>query len=141
MVSAIRDGRFSLDELSDSMLNYGDLVNQTYEETLDPWDKMKVATNNLKLAGEDLAGSIFETLAPMMEMLSQKIEQVSNWYQSLDDDQKDLIVKIATCNCCNWTIITCVRSGSKRNFWNCRFCKIAYRIIHNRNTRCVYFCK
>lgn len=94
MVSAIRDGRFSLDELSDSMLNYGDLVNQTYEETLDPWDKMKVATNDLKLAGEDLAGSIFETLAPMMEMLSQKIEQVSNWYQSLDDDQKNLIVKI-----------------------------------------------
>lgn len=94
MVSAIRDGRFSLDELSDSMANYGGLVQSTYEATLDPWDQMKQAINNVKLAGTDLAGSIFEVLAPIMDSVSLKIQEISTWFQTLDADEKNQIVTI-----------------------------------------------
>lgn len=94
MVSAIRDGRFSLDELSDSMANYSGLVQQTYEETLDPWDQIKQAMNNVKLAGSDLAGSIFETLAPIMDQVTAKVQELTTWFQSLDDSTKNQIVTI-----------------------------------------------
>lgn len=94
MVSAIRDGRFSLDELSDSMTNYSGVVQQTYEETLDPWDKMKTAVNDVKLAGSDLAGELFDTLAPIIDEICKKIEEFTNWFKSLDQNTKEVIVKI-----------------------------------------------
>lgn len=94
MVSAIRDGRFSLDELSDSMTNYSGVVQQTYEETLNPWDKMKTAVNDVKLAGSDLAGELFDTLAPIIDEICKKIEEFTNWFKSLDQNTKEVIVKI-----------------------------------------------
>lgn len=94
MTDAIRSGRFSLDELKDSMKNYGQTVQQTYEETLDPWDKMKVATNDLKLAGADLAGEIFNELSPIIDSLCEKIDDATEQFSGLDDGQKKTIVTV-----------------------------------------------
>lgn len=95
MTAAIRDGRFSMDDLSDSIENYSDTVQTTYEETLDPWDQLTVATNNLKVAGADLANEIFEVVAPMLEDLCGVVEKATDWFGSLDDDEKQQIVTIA----------------------------------------------
>lgn len=94
MTDAIRSGRLSVDDLNDSLSNYSDVVNSTYESTLDPWDQMKQAMNNVKLAGADLAGSIFEVLAPIMDSVSEKVKQFSEWFRNLDDNQKNTIVTI-----------------------------------------------
>ena len=94
MTNAIRDGRFNLDQLKDSMANYGNVVQETYETTQDPWDKMKTAMNDLKLAGSDLAGELFETLAPIIDEICKKIEEFTNWFKNLDENTKEVIVKI-----------------------------------------------
>lgn len=94
MTDAIRSGRLSLDELSDSLSAYTGVVNDTYEATLDPWDKMKLATNNLKLAGSELAAEMFEVLAPMMETLVGGVKELTEWFSGLDEGQKKTIVTI-----------------------------------------------
>ncbi len=67
MATAIREGRLDLDDLSVSMEDYADTVEDTYNATLSPWDEMTVATNTLKEAGADLATDILEDLVPVFE--------------------------------------------------------------------------
>ena len=94
MTQAIREGRFSVDDLSASLGDYKDTVKNTYEATLDPWDQMKVAVNNLMIAGNELAGALFETLAPIIEEVVEKVKAFTEWFKSLNDNQKEAIVKI-----------------------------------------------
>ena len=62
MAQAIREGKLSLDDLGASLDDYGNVVQDTYEATLDPWDEAKTTLNNLKLAGSDLAGTALSAL-------------------------------------------------------------------------------
>ncbi|WP_461809830.1 phage tail tape measure protein [Faecalimonas sp.] len=94
MVDAIRSGRLSLENLSDTLSNYGQTVNDTWQTTQDPWDKMKTSTNQLKVAGSQLAGQLFEVLAPIINMLTEKVQAFSNWFGKLDEGQKQTIVTI-----------------------------------------------
>lgn len=94
MTQAIREGRLSLDDLSASLGDYSDTVKNTYNETLDPWDQMKVAINNLMLAGNDLAQELFKTLAPIIEEVVKKVKEFTEWFRNLSDEQKETIVKI-----------------------------------------------
>ena len=63
MTQAIREGRLSVDDLSGALSDYGDVVSDTFETTLDPWDDAAVAMNNLKLAGADLRKFHFNHIA------------------------------------------------------------------------------
>lgn len=94
MTQAIREGRLSLDDLSASLGDYSDTVKNTYNETLDPWDQMKVAINNLMIAGNDLAQELFKTLAPIIEEVVKKVKEFTEWFRNLSDEQKETIVKI-----------------------------------------------
>lgn len=94
MTNAIRSGRLSLDDLSDSLGNYAGAVNDTYQSTLDPWDDMKVATNDLKEAGTELAASIFEVLAPIIQSLVDIIKESTDKFSEMDEGQKETIVTI-----------------------------------------------
>ena len=94
MTKAIREGRFSVDQLSSSLEDYGGVVDRVYQDTLDPWDEMKVAVNNLKLAGKELAESLFKTLKPIIDKVVESVKSFTNWFNSLNDKQKETIVKI-----------------------------------------------
>lgn len=94
MVSAIRDGRINLDDLSDSMSNYGDVVSNTFASTQDPWDNAKVMMNNLKVALKELGGTLFEILNPLIEAATDKIKKFSKWFKGLNDTTKKAIVYI-----------------------------------------------
>ncbi len=89
MATAIREGRLDLDDLSVSMDDYADTVEDTYNATLSPWDEMTVATNNLKVAGADLVTGILEDLAPAFEdmvdfMTGTAIPAVGNLADNFD---------------------------------------------------------
>lgn len=94
MTKAIREGRLSVDQLSGSLEDYGGVVDQVYQDTLDPWDEMKIAINNLKLAGKELAESLFKTLKPIIDKVVESVKGFTNWFNSLNDKQKETIVKI-----------------------------------------------
>lgn len=93
MTQAIREGRFSLEELTDSLNDYGTTVEDTFNATLNPWDESKVALNNLKIAGSDLAGEFLTSLQPTISSMVEKVKEFSQWFKSLDGDTKNFIMK------------------------------------------------
>ena len=95
MASAIRDGRLSVDDLSASLSDYGDVVETTFNETKDPWDEATVAANNLKLAAADLGTSLLTTLQPMITSVVQKVKEFTEWFKNLNESQKQTIIKVA----------------------------------------------
>ncbi len=95
MTQAIREGRFSVDDLSASLNDYASTVEDTYNSTLDPWDQLTVATNNLKVSGAELAGTILEMLQPAIDAAVGKVKSFTAWFKNLDDSQKQMIVRIA----------------------------------------------
>lgn len=94
MTQAIREGRLSINELSASLEDYGTIVEDTFNETLDPWDDAKVATNNLKVAAADLGGTLLNSTKPIITSLVDKIKEFTKWFKNLSDSQKETIVKI-----------------------------------------------
>lgn len=91
MATAIREGRVNIDDLSDSLGNYSDVVNTTYDETLDGWDKMTVATNNLKAAGSDLTGAFYESMTPAIDGLTGVLNGALEAFESLPPEAQAVI--------------------------------------------------
>lgn len=96
MSKAIRDGRLDINDLAASLQSYGSVVSETFEETQDPWDEATIATNNLKLAGADLGSTLLETLTPKINSTVEAIKNFAQWFRSLSDEQKNIILIIAT---------------------------------------------
>lgn len=94
MTQAIREGRLSIDDLSGALSDYGNVVEDTFNATLDPPDQAKVALNNLKVAGADLGNTLMQTVAPVLERVVEKVKAFSQWFKNLNDTQKETIVKI-----------------------------------------------
>lgn len=95
MTQAIREGRFSLDDLTGSLNDYSNTVEDTYTATLDPWDQAKVMINNVQLAGSDLAGTVLSALQPAIDGTTEKIKGFTSWFTSLDSGTKEMIATIA----------------------------------------------
>ena len=94
MTQAIREGRLSVDELSDSLSNYETVVTDTFDATQDPPDQAKVAFNNLKLAGAELGESILTVLSPAIQKLSDWLKDVKDWYDKLSPSMKTTITTV-----------------------------------------------
>lgn len=95
MVDGLRSGRVSLQETGTSLKSYGDIVEKTFEETLDPWDDAKIAMNNLKAAGSTLAGEAMQELKPAINTVTEAIKGVTKWFRELDEPQKKAIAGFA----------------------------------------------
>lgn len=95
MTQAIREGRFSVEDLTSSLDDYKTTVEDTFNATLDPPDQAKIALNNLKIAGADLGNTMMSMVTPILETVVEKIKEFTSWFQSLSDEQKEMIVKIA----------------------------------------------
>lgn len=91
MAEGIRSGRISLEKATKSIEEYGDVVSTTYEATLDPWDKAKVAMNNLKTVGSELAGQALQTLVPAIEKVTQVVQKVSEWFRNLSPTAQKVV--------------------------------------------------
>lgn len=94
MTQAIREGRLNLNDLSGSLGDYATTVEDTYNATLDPWDQLTIATNNLKLSGAQLAASLLTELQPVVDGAVTKVKNFTTWFGNLNDAQKQQIIKI-----------------------------------------------
>lgn len=94
LADAIKGGRFSIEEFTEIVAKSGGQLDDTFMAMLDPADQMTVAMNNLKLAGADLGDAIQSVLAPMLNSLAKACQGLAKWFKGLDDDQKELIVKL-----------------------------------------------
>ena len=95
MTQAIREGKFSVEDLTGSLDDYKTTVTDTFNETLHPSDQAKVALNNLKVAGKELGETMMSAVTPILEKVVQKVKDFSAWFSTLSDSQKQMIIKIA----------------------------------------------
>ena len=95
MTQAIREGRVSVNDLSDSLGNYKNVVNDTFEATQDPPDEAKIAFNNLKLAGAELGASLLSVLTPAIKGLSDAAKSLNDWFKNLDPTTQKIISVVA----------------------------------------------
>lgn len=93
-ITAAQEGKISIDDLTTSLDDYGSVVDDTYQQTLDGTDAMKLAWQNMQLGLSELGSAIGETLAPIMEKITSGIQSVVEWFTSLDDSTRETIVTI-----------------------------------------------
>jgi len=92
--NAVAKGSLSFKDLTGSVQDYGNTVENTYEATISPWDKMTVATNNLKSAGSELVGEFFEVAAPVIEGVTGAVKEVKKWFDNLPEPAKKVVAGI-----------------------------------------------
>lgn len=94
IAKACAEGRLSFESLGLSMDDFAGNVDETFEATLDPIDGFTTAANNAKVGLADLGEQIQIAAAPLIEELSDKIRAASEWFSGLDDNQKQMIIRI-----------------------------------------------
>lgn len=94
LADAIQGGRFAYEDFLSVVENSSGQLEQTFNDTLDPIDNVKVAMQGLTSQGAELGGALLETLAPMITALVEKIKELTTWFKGLDDNQKEMVVKI-----------------------------------------------
>lgn len=92
MTQAIREGRFSVDDLSSGLDDFKSTVTDTFEGTQDAPDKLTTAMNNLKIAGKEIGETLLTALAPVFEKLVNAAKKLAEWFSSLSDGQKEMIL-------------------------------------------------
>ena len=94
LADAIKGGRFEYQDFLQLIQDSTGIVSQTFEEQQDPWDQWKTTVNELKLAGAELGGELIQTLAPILQDVTEMVKQFSEWFRSLDENQQKTIVTI-----------------------------------------------
>lgn len=95
MSTAIREGRIDLDSLSASMGDYGSVVEDTYNGTVDGVDSFKTATNAGKIALTEFGSTISDMLGPILQKVTAIITKITEKLKGMDEGQKQQIVTIA----------------------------------------------
>ena len=95
IATAARSGALDFQALSTAALDAAGSVSKTFAETQDPIDNFTKIANSLKITGAEIGASLMELLAPALEKISAGLQKVLTWWQSLDEGQQDMIIKIA----------------------------------------------
>lgn len=95
LVKAIREGRLSIDELANSIKDYGESVDNTFEATLDPIDQFKTVLNELKIVGADLVNAAAPMIKSVAEGLKNAVSGLRAAWEGLSPQMQETIIKLA----------------------------------------------
>lgn len=73
IAKAVQEGRVSFDELSNTVQDWGDSVNQTFDATLDAPDQFALAMQNVKVAVGSTVGEFLDEHAPQITAILQDL--------------------------------------------------------------------
>lgn len=91
VTEAIREGRFTLDGLTDSFEEYTSTVESTYNETKNAWDTWTTAQNNLTIAGGELSAEFYEALTPAIEGVTGFVQDATNKFRELPEPMQEVL--------------------------------------------------
>ncbi|MDP0281421.1 phage tail tape measure protein [Glaesserella parasuis] len=92
MVDAIQRGAFSFNDLAEAAKNSSGTVSTTFDETIDPIDKLTTYSNKAKEGLAEIGGKLLETVIPALEPLMDMLESAVNWFTSLNETDQQTIV-------------------------------------------------
>lgn len=92
MVDAIQRGAFSFSDLAEAAKSSSGTVSTTFDETIDPIDKLTTYSNRAKEGLAEVGGKLLETVIPALEPLMGMLESAVNWFTSLNETDQQTIV-------------------------------------------------
>ena len=95
IAAAVRDGRLSFDELSNSVTDWGDSVSTTFEDTKDPMDDFTTTMNEMKILGSDIVESAGPILVDILGSIADGASKAAEAWNGLDPEMQETIIKIA----------------------------------------------
>lgn len=95
LVDAVSEGRLSFEALGTSLSDYAGIVENTFDETLDPLDQMQTNMNTLKILGAELVNTSGPMIATFMQKLAGIIRGLSIAWNGLSGEQQQMVIKIA----------------------------------------------
>lgn len=94
LADAIQNGRFSIEDFMKVVENSSGQLNNSFSEMEDAIDESTIAAHNLQLAGSDLADTALSTFAPILIEIVENIKSLTNWFNGLDNNTKEVILKV-----------------------------------------------
>ena len=95
LTAAIKDGRLSFDEFSNTIQDWGDVTSTTFEATLDAPDRFRVVMNNVKDVGAEVGATLLESLTPAIQTVGEAVQKAAEWWNGLDESQQKTILTVA----------------------------------------------
>ena len=95
IAKAVREGKLSFEDLGTSLSDYSGSVGSTFDETLDPLDKMQTTLNTLKATGADIVETAAPAIQTVMTQLSTIVKDLSDKWNGLTEGQQQTILKAA----------------------------------------------
>ena len=95
LTAAIKDGRLSFDEFSNTIQDWGDATSTTFEATLDATDRFRVVMNNVKDVGAEVGATLLESLMPAIQTVGEAVQKAAEWWSGLDESQQKTILTVA----------------------------------------------
>lgn len=93
--NAVRNGSLDFQALGQAATDSKGALDAVFQETLTPADQFAMTMNTVKDTLYQVGATIMELLAPFLEALSTKIQQLNEWWQSLDPTMQKTIIKVA----------------------------------------------
>ena len=92
MVDAIQRGAFSFNDLAEAAKSSSGTVSTTFDETVDPIDKLTTYSNKAKEGLAEVGGKLLETLIPALEPLIDLLDKAVEWFSNLNESDQQTIV-------------------------------------------------
>ena len=108
MAQAVREQRFSIDDLTAGYNDMRDVVNETFEATQDAPDKAKIALNNLKIELASLAEKVLPKVEKLVDKGVQNLPKIEKTVKELAPLVKTVGIAYAT-----WKITSSATDGAK----------------------------
>lgn len=96
IAKAIRDGKLNLEEFGKAGKESLGTVGKTFDDTLDPIDRQKVAMQGVKIAMGEIGAAIAEGVQPILNSLIPMLKNIAKAFGELPNGIKTFIVIIGT---------------------------------------------
>lgn len=94
LADAIKGGRFAYEDFLNVIDNSSGQLEQTFNNTLDPIDKVKTSMQSVEVDAGKLGGVLLEVLTPILSSLADTIKRVGDWFASLSPGMQEVVVII-----------------------------------------------
>lgn len=95
IAKAVREGRLSFDEFSNTVQDWQGSVSDTFSETQDPIDQWKTTLNEIKLAAADVGSVVGEVLAPILKQIADAVRDLKQKWDELSPGTQQMIITAA----------------------------------------------
>ena len=91
---AIQNGTLDFTKLGEAASDASGTLDSVFEQTLTPADKFQMTMNSLKEVGYEIGNTLLPMITPLIEKLTQKFKEISEWWQNLSPVAQNMIITI-----------------------------------------------